>query len=326
MRRFEQRSGEGAERLALMSADAPSPGAKEVLIRPRFIGLNFKDVKQLEGKQTASSVGAGLPGIEVSGTVVKAGPESAHPPGARVVARTSGGGLAELVCAGDAEVIDLGPDAREDLLRDSAASLVALTTASILLEEMARIRPDESLLVHGAAGGVGSALGLLARHLGVKSRAGVVGREEKRSAALGVGFTDVFRRENFDVEVKASLPRGIDVIADPIGGETRLQSLSLLAPLGRLLAYGRTGTDDEGDPGAFELRRRSIAVMGMTNGHLVAQAPHLVRAAAKRSIDRVRAGMTVPIFQIFPFEDAPAAIEALASGSTVGKVLVELAH
>lgn len=325
MQRAEIERRNAQQRIVLKNRADPVISGSQVLIKTRYVGLNFKDVKQMEGASTASSSADGLPGIEFSGTVVDAGPDATRSVGERVVGRIAGGAIADLVAVQSRDIVPLGREANDKLLLAGAASFVAVGTASILLEEMARVREGESLLVHSAAGGVGSALGLLARQLGMAPRIGVVGSEEKFAGAHAVGYDHVMVRQRYSSQVREIVgSAGLDVIADPLGGSIRREAFDLLAPLGRLLAYGRTGTSDEGDLDGFEYRRRSVAFMGMTNGQLLDAAPALMRRVAERSVERIIAGLQVPVACIVPFDSVGEGFFLLATGATVGKVVVAL--
>jgi NADPH2:quinone reductase len=327
MRRLRIDRSTGAGRLVTERADIPEPGPGEISIDVAYAGLNLKDAKQRDGASTASRSEVTLPGFEVSGTVRALGPDvEGFAVGAPVTGRPIIAGFAD-VCVARAELVTtLQPDADDALLRRGAASFIAGCTAAILLEEVGRVRAGESLLVHGAAGAVGTALGQIARHLGLSPILGTVGAAWKQGFALANGYDEVFLREGFVESVRRHTAEGgVDFVADPIGGETRRESFSVLRPGGRLLAFGRTGTSDEGLLDGQTLRSKNWAFMGMSFGSLSEDDPSLSSRVVARVGELIRTGVIdVPLHEVLPFDRAEEALDLLASRGTTGKVLLKM--
>jgi NADPH2:quinone reductase len=211
--------GEPAEVLRLEDVEAPTPGPGEVVIEVEAVGLNFPDVLLLRGQYQEHPPLPFTPGLEVAGRVVATGPSSKLQVGQRVaaVAGPPRGGLAERVCVPVADVLPL-PDSMPAVT--AAAMLITYGTGHLALHRRAGLRPGETLLVHGGAGGVGSA----AIQLGCAAGARVI------ATASGAERAEVCRRLGADVAVdnatadfvevvkEVTRGRGADVIYDPVGG------------------------------------------------------------------------------------------------------------
>ena len=315
-------------RAIVEDAEVPRPAHGEVAVDVVFAGINMKDVKQRRGAATASRAGVTLPGFEVAGTVreIGSGVEGIAL-GDAVVARASVAGFADVAICRRELMVRL-EQADEELLRRSAASFIAGVTAALLLEELARPRVGDSLLVHGAAGAVGTALGQFGRHLGLDPLIGTVGDEAKSEAARNAGYTHVLVRDTMADGVREITGgRGVDLVADPIGGEIRRTSFDLLAPMGRLLAYGRTGTDDEGLPAGQCLRGDNRSFMGMSFGSLSEQDPGLCAEVAARVAQAIIDGIVgVPVHGTYALDEVDAAMDAIESRATTGKLVVALSE
>lgn len=323
--RIDLSSGEG--HLVNEQVAVPEPDPGEVSIDVLYAGLNLKDVKQREGASTASRAEVLLPGFEVAGTVRAVGADvDRFAAGDPVAGRPTIAGFAD-ICVARVGLVARLPDGADDaLMRRGAASFIAGCTAVILLEEVGRIRAGESLLVHGAAGAVGTALGQVARHIGMSPILGTVGAEWKRGFARGSGYDEVLLRDGFADGVRGYTGgSGIDVVADPIGGETRRESFEVLRPGGRLLAFGRTGTTDEGMIDGQRMRSQNWSFMGMSFGSLSEDDPELSARVVDRVGALIRAGVIdVPLHEVLPFERADEALDLIASRGTTGKVLLSM--
>jgi len=210
----------------LQLADMPEPvaAAGQIAIGVRYAGVNF----------------AFVPGLEVVGTVLAAGTgvdESLV--GTTMVAFTGSGGYAEVAVADAALAIPVDTDTTLPL-RVAVAAACVLPTAWGVLFGAGRMQDGESVLVHAAAGGVGSIIGQLAREHGAGLVIGVVSTWEKAAYAAQFGCWDgLLLADDFRAEAAAiSSGRGFDIICDSVGGSARLAGLDLLAPLGRLVVFG----------------------------------------------------------------------------------------
>jgi NADPH:quinone reductase-like Zn-dependent oxidoreductase len=223
----------------LVPRDAPSssPNVGEVRIAVRAAGVNFADVLARVGLYPDAPKPPLVVGYEVAGTVDAVGAGvTRFTPGDRVVALTRFGGYASEVVVNEAYVFPFHVDLSD---AEAAALPVNYLTALIALYRMANITAGETVLIHGAGGGVGIAAVQLAR----LRRATVIGTasSSKHSAlrSLGVDYLVDYRTTDVAREVKRITgDRGVDVVLDPLGGQSFATSYRLLAPLGRLVMYG----------------------------------------------------------------------------------------
>ena len=224
-----------------LEAPMPEPGPAEVVVSTRAAGVNFADVLQRLGLYANAPRPPYVPGFEVAGEVAAVGEGVTDlAPGARVVAMVSGGGYAEAVRAPREQVWPL-PEGVD--FETAAAIPVNFLTAWICLFTMGHLRADETVLVHGGAGGVGTAAVQLARRRGARVLA-TAGSEAKLRWLLqhGVELALDYRQPDWDARVRERYgARPLDLVLDPVGGDTQRRSVRLLAPLGRLVSYGLAG-------------------------------------------------------------------------------------
>ena len=193
------------------------------------------------------------------------------------------------------------------------------TTALIALERIAHLMPGEHVLVHAAAGGLGSQFGQIARRLGAGRVVGVVGSEAKRQAALDLGYDEVWLRSDLDGAEQGQF----NVIADPVSGPGRQTSLGLLRLGGRLLAVGDAAQAGDQAVSSNTLWFGGTGVLGFNLGALSAAEPDLVGIYLRRALALVAAGeVTVHVAEQAPIQDAPRVLAALRDGTTVGKTVL----
>src|ERR1051325_10569202 len=227
----------GPEVMEVREAPDPTPGDGEVRIRVRAAGVNFADILARIGLYPDAPKPPVVVGYEVAGIVDATGPGTPRfHPGDRVVALTRFRGYSTHVVAPVDFVFPL-PDRLSDA--EGAALPVNYLTALIALYRMANISAGETVLIHGAGGGVGIAATQLAR----LRRANIIGTASaaKHDAlrAFGVAHAIDYRTSDVAREVRRlTNDRGVDVVLDPIGGRSFATSYRLLAPLGRLVIYG----------------------------------------------------------------------------------------
>jgi NADPH:quinone reductase len=269
-------------------------------VRVRAAGINFMDLLVRRGEYPAPPELPAILGGEVAGEV----------DGRRVMALTSGGGYAEVAVAN--WVVPL-PDGAT--FAEGAAFLMAFLTAWIPLVRQARVGPGSTVLVHAAAGGVGSAAVQLARHLGARVVA-TAGSEEKRAFAVELGAEEAYGYDEFGDAVRA------DVVLDPVGGEVFERSLKVLAPLGTLIAVGYAGGMWR-DLSPALVVGRNVSVAGFYLGRLMALAPEVVREAADELVRLWEAGAVRPVVgSELPLGEAAAAHELIEQRRHVGKVVL----
>lgn len=315
--------GEPAEALTLTTITTPKPGPGEVLIRVGAVAANFPDVLLARGLYQVKPELPFAPGVECSGTVVALGEGvSRVREGDRVVAYSIGV-LGEYAVV-PADAVQRIPDSLDDVR--AAGLTIAYQTAWFALHRRAALQPNEWLLVHAAAGGVGAAAVQLGAAAGARV-IGVVGSEAKAQTARDAGAEHVIlRSDDIVAEVKRITGgSGADVIFDPVGGEAFNASTRVVAFEGRIVVIGfASGTIPE-----LAMNRpliKNYAILGLYWGLYQERAPHLVVEAHEELIRLFEAGKISPVVDhTVPFDEAPQALTALATGNTVGRVVVEVA-
>ena len=305
----------GPEVLTLTDLPAPEPADGQVLISVSAAGINYADTHQAENSYLAPATLPLIPGAEVVGTT---------PDGTRVVALLEGGGYAEQAVAWAPLAFEV-PDGVED---GAALALVLQgTTAWHLLRTSAHLSSGESVVVHAAAGGVGSLAVQLAKHWGAGRVIAVASSAEKRELAESLGA---------DVSVDAGEPqlkqalqdanggRKVDIVLEMVGGATFDASLAALAPFGRLVTYGMASREMAAPIAAGNLLRRSTAVIGFWLAHCFADPGRLLRPQMDELVAMVQAGDLRPVVGgTYPLASAPQAHIDLRERRTTGKLLLD---
>lgn len=311
--------GPGA--LERVEAPDPVPGPGQVLVDVRACGCNFGDLLITQGKYQLRPEPPFSPGSEVCGVVREVGPGVAGiAAGQRVFAVLPWGGYASAVLAPAATVVGI-PDAMTFV--EGAAFGVAYQTAWLALVDRAHTRAGETVLVHGAAGGVGLAAVEVAAALGARVVATARGEDKlalvrSRGASLACDSDG-----DWPAIVRAATDgAGADVVYDPIGGETFEQSTRALAFGGRLLVIGFAS----GDIPTLRMNRvllKNIAVVGLNWGAYRDEHPELLAAATAELFALHAAGRIRPLVSsTWPLVDAGRALEEIASRRSTGKVVL----
>ena len=291
----------GPERLELTEVSDPEPREGEVVVRVRAAGINFLDVLVRQGRYAQQPELPTIPGTEIAGEV----------DGRRVIALPDAG-YAELVTARYDALVPL-PDGAS--FEEGASFLMTFLTAYIPLTRQVRLEPGATVLVHAAAGGVGSATVQLAKHMGARVVA-TASSEEKRAFALEHGADEAYAYEDFAEAVRA------DVVIDPVGGELVARSLKVLEPLGALVLVGYAGgLWDDLNPAL--LVGRNVSLHGFYLGRLMRHRPKLVQEATRELMALWEQGAVRPIVgATFPLDQAAAAHRLIEERQHVGKVVL----
>ncbi|WP_019180013.1 NADPH:quinone oxidoreductase family protein [Microbacterium yannicii] len=315
--------GEPADALSLDRVPVPAPGAGEVLLKVAAVAANFPDVLLCRGEYQVKPELPFTPGIELTGTVVALGPDvSGVAVGDRVVGSKIGV-LSEYAVVPASDVW-AAPASLSDV--EASGLTVAYQTAWFGLHRRASLRSGEWLLVHAAAGGVG----LAAVQLGVAAGArvvGVVGSEAKAAVAREAGAEVVLVRGTDDIvaAVKAATAgHGADVVFDPVGGAAFDASTKCVAFEGRIIVVGFAGGTIQALPAGHVLVK-NYSVVGLHWGLYPRVRPDLIDDARAELTRLADEGTLRPVVdRVVPFDDAPAALTALAGGSTVGRVVIQV--
>src|SRR5215211_452622 len=273
----------GPEVLELIQdAPVPDPDEHQVLVRVTRAGINFADTHARENSYLARYELPMTPGAEIAGVVERDG--AGLEAGQRVVALVGTGGYAEYVAAPAATTFPIPDDVSD---ATALALLLQGLTAWHLYRTCARIAPGESVVVHAAAGGVGSLAVQLGRPFGAGRVIATASSEEKRALALELGAdaaVDSAPEGLADRLVAANLDRRVDVVFEMAGGEVFEQSLHALAPFGRVVAYGNA-SGEANTVATGRLMRRSAAVVGFWLVHCM-RSPEMTGEALTDLYDR----------------------------------------
>jgi NADPH:quinone reductase len=320
------RPSQGTDQTEVRKVEDPQPGPGEVTIDVAYAGINFMDVMARRGDPGYASGWPYTPGLEVSGSVREVGPGfTTLAVGQRVVAFTPGGGLAEVARTRAEFAVPL-PD--QVPLPVAAAAPLNLTTALLLLTDAARFRPGDSVLVHSASGGVGSAIAQLVPALGGGLRIGVVGRPEKVKAALASGYdVALARTEDVAAGVRAATNGvGADIVLDPHGTGLLETDLAVTAPGGRIVLFGNASGGEQAPlPPAGRLIGGNLAIGGFSISGLWANAPHRASAGLRRVLDLIADGrLDIAITEVGSLAEVTDVQQLLAEGRGHGKYIVRV--
>ena len=302
-------------------ANHPSTPGEGVIVDVHAAGVAFPELLQTRGEYQVKPELPFTPGSEVGG-VVREAPEGAQiKPGDRVAAFCMLGGWAEVTVAPAFFCFKL-PDELD--FAQGAALVLNYHTAYFSLKTRGRLEQGETVLVHGAAGGVGTATLQIAKGLGAHTIA-VVSSDEKERVAREAGADHVVRSEGpWKDEAKEISKGGVDLVIDPVGGDRFTDSLRSLREGGRVVVVGFTG----GSIPEVRVNRLLLAnteVIGAGWGNYVIRKPNLNREIGD-AIDRLIAdGFVRPVIGArFPLDRAAAALELLDSRGATGKLVLEL--
>jgi NADPH2:quinone reductase len=308
---------DGPSAVELRNVPDPVAAPGHVVIEVHAAGVAFPDVLMTRGLYQVKPPLPCTPGTEVAGIVRSAPEGSGLMPGQRVAASTDLGGYAEIALSTVDRVLPL-PDGISFV--PAAALPINYLTMHFALGRRGRLEPGETVLVHGAAGGVGTATIQLAKIIGARVIA-VVSTEAKGEVARKAGADDVVLADGFLAAVKdLTGGRGVDLIVDPVGGDRFTDSLRSLAPEGRLLVVGFTG----GEIPTVKVNRlllNNISVVGVGWGAFLGPRPGFAREQWDDLVPHIASGaLRPPIDAIYPLSDAAGALAALAERRAHGKI------
>lgn len=302
----------GVDQLELVELPDPHPQPGQVRIRVEACGLNYADVMQREGLYPGGPTPPYIPGLEAAGVVEQG---DTLPAGTRVMAMAAGGCHAELICVSSAACIRF-PDSMSFV--EAAAMPVQYLTAYHALTTCGRAAEGETVLIHAAAGGVGTAAVQIAKLLGLHV-IGTASSEEKRRRVLALGADEAFGYDEFDSHLTGK--RAPDLILEAVGGEVFRRSLAILPSLGRLVVYGAASKEVQ-PIDTLKLLFRSQSVIGL---HLnaVFERVWLMNASLKRLFSWIEEGkLKMQVGHTLPLTDIREAHELIASRRSYGKIVL----
>ena len=315
--------GDPADALVWGEIPDPEPGPGQVLVRVHAVACNFPDILLCQGRYQEKPEAPFTPGMEIAGEVVAAGEGAVARVGDRVLGMPpmGRGGYAELAVL-DADATLPWPDGMS--AGQAAGMFVTYQTGICALEHRAKLQAGETLLVHAAAGGVGSAAVQLGKALGARV-IGTAGGADKCAVARQMGADDVvdYATEDLVTRVKELTDgRGADVIYDPIGGDVFDASRRLVAFEGRILVIGFVAGRFAEAPTNHVLIK-NYAVVGVHWAFYRRVAPEWIPRWQGRLNDLWAARKIAPLVGAeLPLREAPEALRRLGSRGTTGKVVL----
>jgi NADPH2:quinone reductase len=303
----------------LRSGVRPDPSEPDaVVIDVVAAGVSFPDLLMTHGRYQQRPELPAVPGLEISGKVRSAPPNSGFSPGDRVCASLDNGGFAEVAAAPVQRVFPLPV---ELTFEEGAALPVNYLTAIFALVRRGGLLAGETVLVLGAAGGLGTALCGVAAALGARA-IGVVSDAGKTATARTAGAESVIVGTDWRSEVlEQTEGRGANLVADVIGGDATLQAVRSTAPEGRVLVLGFAGGEIPA-VSANRLLLRNVALVGAGLGALAQHEADLVVQIAKPLPGLVRAGLRPVIDRVLPLADGADGLRLLEDRAVRGKVVL----
>jgi NADPH:quinone reductase len=307
--------------LSYTEIDTPTIGDNEVLIKTSYASVNYADIKKRVGKKGKGAFPLIL-GLDVAGTVEEVSPHSTFSIGDRVIAFPKNGSYAEYVVANEKLVFKI-PDS---LPFEQAAAMPTVSFLSyILLYEIGQIKQSQTIVIHSAAGGVGSMLIQLSKIAGVHKIIATVGKMDKESYVRKLGADVVCTYESFTEEVlKETNHLGANVIFDSVAGEVSRRSLDCLAFYGTLVQFGNSS----GKAGTFktsDVHNSCRNIKGFSLGTTRKHNPARLAPVGDKVIDLFASNkISLPIAQVFNLRDASLAHKLIESRNYEGKVLIKI--
>ncbi|MFJ8236070.1 zinc-binding alcohol dehydrogenase family protein [Ureibacillus sp. NPDC094379] len=315
----------GPEVLKYIEVDTPTIESNQVLIRVDATSVNFADILTRQGKFHAAGKPPIIPGLDAAGVIAEVGSEVQNlKVGQRVIAFPKTGSYAEYIVA-DENLTFVLPE-NVDYRKAAASPLVSFTSYK-LLADVGKLVQGESVLIHAAAGGIGTTAIQLAKILGASRVIGTVGSESKISTALEAGADHVicYEQEDFVEKVnELTDKKGVDVILDSVGGKVAEKSLDCLAMYGRLVNFGNA-SGEVGQVKTVDLYSSCRAVLGFSLGTTRNNRPELLRETADHVLEYLADGrLDIKIGNTFSIEEASEAHRLIESRQSTGKIILEI--
>ena len=307
--------------LEIKEIETPKPSKNEVLVKVQAAGVNFPDALMVQGKYQIVMDPPFTPGNEVCGYVEETGDDVDLKIGTKVIALPPIGGFSEYVSVDKNLVIPVS----EKVNAMAGASLpINYGTCYYALKRRANIQKDESLLVLGASGGIGTATIQLAKIMGVKTIC-AVGSDEKAKYVESLGADEIIRYDQ--VELKETVKeltdgKGVDVVMDPVGGEVTEQALRATAWNGRLLVIGFTDGNIPKIPLNLTLVK-GVSIVGVWWGRWTTTSLEETAEDFKELIEFIEKDeLVIKPKNVHPIEETSLALENFLSRKNIGKTVI----
>lgn len=297
----------------------PTPAKGEALVRIRACGLNFADLLMIKGKYQDTPDAPFTLGLEMAGVVEALGPDTNGPaPGTRVAVYNGQGGLAELGAFPVDRLVEI-PDSMS--FEDAAAFQIAYGTSHVALDHRARMQPGETLLVLGAAGGVGLTAVEIGKLMGARVIACARGAD-KLDAARAAGADHLIDAKTQDIREEVRALGGADVVYDPVGGEQWQAAFRACRPEARLIPIGFASGEVPQIP-ANHLLVKNLTVLGLYWGGYLKFRPDVLTGSMKVLLEWYDQGRLKPhVSHVLPLDRAGDGLELLRSRKSTGKVVI----
>ncbi|PSQ26407.1 NADPH:quinone reductase [Halobacteriales archaeon QS_9_68_17] len=322
MKAIEVRAFGTSDELEVVERETPEPGEDQVRIEVEAAGINFADIMQRRGHYEGGPEPTYVPGMEAAGTIDAVGEGVDLDEGDRVIAMTDGGAYTEYAIADPQSLFPI-PDGMS--FEEAAGFPVQFLTAHGCLFEWGGLEEDERVLIHAAAGGVGTAAVQLASRAGAEVF-GTASTEEKLDLAerLGCDHPIQYTEEDFVDRVEETTDdEGVDLVLDGVGGETFSDSLDAVPQFGRVVAYGAaSGRPGEVDTATLLFGNKSV--IGYHLGRAMVEDPNRVLKAVPDLQEGLQAGeLGVVVGEEFALADAAEAHQFIEDRGSTGKVVLK---
>ena len=299
----------------------PQVGPDQLLVEVHAAGVNFPDFLMSRGEYQVKPPLPFVPGSEVAGIVASAPEGSQFGIGDRIAAFTMLNGIAERAAVLPEFAVALP---NELTFAQGAALPMNYLTMEFALKRRGAVQPGETVLIHGAAGGIGTAGIQIAKALGARVIA-VASTPDKREVALAAGADEAIEVDGFlGASKELTGGRGVDVVVDPVGGDRFTDSLRSLAPEGRLLVVGFTG----GEIPTVKVNRlllNNIDVRGVGWGAFAFARPGFIAEQWRSITELMRTGaINPPVGHEYPLDEVGTAVADLGERRATGKIVIRL--
>ena len=317
----------GPEVLKTIEIDKPKPGPTEVLIEIHAIGVNYADTARREGQYVVPTKLPFIPGAEIAGVIVEAGEEVTNVNiGSRVVTLIESGGYAEYAVVDSRNVTVM---LKEDIDFKQAVSLpLQGLSAYHILKTMGCITNDDTVLIHAAAGGVGTLAVQLAKLFGARKVIATASTDEKLDLAKSLG-ADVcinYTNEGWHKEVlEATEGRGVNLALEMVGGDVFKDTLKCLAPFGKVVIYG-VASGEQAVMHPSSLMAKNQSVIGFFLPQIMRKSELFMRSIRELFNFLEEGKLQLIIGETYPLEEAAKVHELMQSRKTSGKIILEVNH
>lgn len=325
MRAIQLEKYGGPEVLKMVELEVPAPAAKEVLIKIEAIGVNYADTARREGQYVIDTPLPFVPGAEVAGTVVEIGSDASRfKKGDKVVTLLGSSrstGYAEFTVADEKGLIPIpeGVDVKQ------AVSLpLQGLSAYHILKTMGRIEQGETVLIHAAAGGVGTIAVQLAKLFGASIVIATASTPEKRSLALEMGADAAvdYTQEGWEKEVlQLTGGKGVDVALEMAGGDVFRKTLYCMAPFGRLVIYG-VASGEQSRLYPSSLMAQNLSVIGFFLPQIMRKKELYLQSLSELLAFLQNGDIKLTIGGVYPLESAKEVHQMLQGRQTKGKLIL----